>query len=117
MRDYQESVTIGQADAHTDRRQTKWSLCAAMLRRRHNKPSFQKKKKSLVSILFCNYFIIHFDENNPGNSQIRFFGRINVWNAHSNVEPKGCSWVLNSVKYTVLHESVEIDDDSSDVKM
>ena len=35
MRDYQESVTIGQTDAHTDRRRTKWSLCAAMLRRRH----------------------------------------------------------------------------------
>ena len=31
--DYQESVTTGQ----TDRRQTKWSLCAAMLRRWHNK--------------------------------------------------------------------------------
>ena len=44
-RDYQESVTIGQTDArthtHTDRRQTKWSLCAAMLRRRHkNRPKW-----------------------------------------------------------------------------
>ena len=26
-----------QTHAHTDRRRTKWSLCAAMLRRRHNK--------------------------------------------------------------------------------
>ena len=34
MGDYQESVTTGQT--HTDRRRTKWSLCAAaMLRRRH----------------------------------------------------------------------------------
>ena len=36
MLDYQESVTTGQ----TDRRRTKWSLCAAMLRRRHNKTFF-----------------------------------------------------------------------------
>ena len=38
---YQESVTTGQTDRHTDgqtdRRRTKWSLCVAMLRRRHNK--------------------------------------------------------------------------------
>ena len=32
MREFQESVTTGQTD-----RQTKWSLCAAMLRRRHKK--------------------------------------------------------------------------------
>ena len=41
MRDYQESVTTGQTerrnDRQTDRRRTKWSLCATMLRRRHNK--------------------------------------------------------------------------------
>ena len=39
MPDYQESATTRQADrhTHTDRRRTKWSLCAAMLRRRHNK--------------------------------------------------------------------------------
>ena len=39
MRDYQESVTTGQTDrqtdGQTDRRRTKLSLCAAMLRRRH----------------------------------------------------------------------------------
>ena len=35
MRDYQESVTTGQ----TDRCRTKWSLCAAMLCRRHKKES------------------------------------------------------------------------------
>ena len=36
MRDYQESVTTGQTHTHTrtDRRRTKLSLCAAMLRRR-----------------------------------------------------------------------------------
>ena len=43
MRDYQESVTIGQTDTHTDRRRTKWSLCAAMLRRRHKKVSHKYK--------------------------------------------------------------------------
>ena len=39
MLDYQESVTTGQTDTQTDgrtdRRRTKWSLCASMLRRRH----------------------------------------------------------------------------------
>ena len=39
LRDYQENVSIGQThgqtDGQTDRRQTKLSLCAAMLRRRH----------------------------------------------------------------------------------
>ena len=35
MRDYQESVTTGQTDTHTDRCRTKLSLCAAMLGRRH----------------------------------------------------------------------------------
>ena len=35
MRDYQESVTTDVPDRRTDRDQTKWSLCAAMLRRRH----------------------------------------------------------------------------------
>ena len=38
---YMSIVTIGQTDTrthtHTDRRRTKWSLCAAMLRRRHKK--------------------------------------------------------------------------------
>ena len=40
MRDYQESVTTKKVwlpDRRTDRRRTKWSLCAAMLRRRHKK--------------------------------------------------------------------------------
>ena len=37
MREYhQESVTTGQTDGQTDRPRTEWSLCAAMLRRRHN---------------------------------------------------------------------------------
>ena len=31
------SVTDGQTDRRTDGRRTKWSLCVAMLRRRHNK--------------------------------------------------------------------------------
>ena len=39
MHDHQESVTTGQTDrqtdGRTDRRRTKLSLCAAMLRRRH----------------------------------------------------------------------------------
>ena len=35
MYDYQESVTTGQTDGRTDRHRTKWSLCAAMLRRWH----------------------------------------------------------------------------------
>ena len=30
-----QSVTTRQTDTRTDRRRTKWSLCAAMLRRRH----------------------------------------------------------------------------------
>ena len=42
MRDYQESVTIGQTDRRTDRRQTKGSLCAAMLRRQHKNDTFLK---------------------------------------------------------------------------
>ena len=41
MGDYQESVTTRQIDTQTDRQLnrcwTKWSTCAAMLRRRHNK--------------------------------------------------------------------------------
>ena len=37
MRVYQESVATGKTDTYTDRRQTKSSLCAAMLRRRHKK--------------------------------------------------------------------------------
>ena len=39
MHDYQESVTTGQTHTWTDRRNTKWSLCTAMLRRRKNKPN------------------------------------------------------------------------------
>ena len=35
MRDYQESVTTGQTEGRKDRRRTKLSLCASMLRRRH----------------------------------------------------------------------------------
>ena len=35
MSDYQESVTTAQTDGRTDRRRTKLSPCAAMLRRRH----------------------------------------------------------------------------------
>ena len=35
IRDYEESVTTGQTHASRDRRRTKWSLCAAMLRRSH----------------------------------------------------------------------------------
>ena len=35
MRDYQESVNTGQTDGCTNRRRTKWSLCAAMLPMRH----------------------------------------------------------------------------------
>ena len=44
-RDYQGSVTIGtdrRTHAHTDRRRTKWSLCAAMLRRRHFSLEFRQ---------------------------------------------------------------------------
>ena len=37
MRDYQKSVTTGQTHRHTDGQRTKWSLCAAILRRRHNR--------------------------------------------------------------------------------
>ena len=37
---YQESVTTRQTDGWTIRRRTKWSLCAAMLRRRHRKNAF-----------------------------------------------------------------------------
>ena len=43
MREYQERATTrqtqGQMDGRTDRRPTKWSLCATMLRRLHNKSS------------------------------------------------------------------------------
>ena len=37
MRDYQESVTTRLTDGRTDRRRTKWSLCAAMLCRQNKK--------------------------------------------------------------------------------
>ena len=33
-----QSVTDRRTDRQTDRRRTKWSLCVAMLRRRHNNP-------------------------------------------------------------------------------
>ena len=43
MRDYQESVTTGrQTDTRTDRRQTKGSLRAAMLRWQHNNDALVK---------------------------------------------------------------------------
>ena len=51
MRDYQESVTtkiVWLPDGRTDRRRTKWSLCAAMLRRRH-KNSFKIRKLELYT--------------------------------------------------------------------
>ena len=64
MRDYQESVTTGQTDRRTDRRRTKWSLCAAMLRRRHNKLSFQYKynnhENRLVYVPFYYTVLLHF---------------------------------------------------------
>ena len=37
MRDYKESVNTAQTHRGTDRRRTKWYLCAAMIRRRHKK--------------------------------------------------------------------------------
>ena len=40
-----ESVTTGQTHRRTDRRLTKWPLCAAMLRRRHNNISYSKSLK------------------------------------------------------------------------
>ena len=58
MRDYQESVTTGQThrwtDRQTDRRWTKWSLCATMLCRRH------KKGMSLILTLKYNNESIEF---------------------------------------------------------
>ena len=55
MRDYQESVTIGQTDTRTDRRRTKWSLCAAMLRRRHNKPAGHFDSNHYLSFIFSDF--------------------------------------------------------------
>ena len=47
MHDYKETATTGQmharTDGRTDRRRTKWSLCAAMLQRRHNKMTIKFK--------------------------------------------------------------------------
>ena len=57
MCDYQESVTTGQThtetDGQTDRRRTKWSLCATMLHRRH-------KNYTLLFVCFCVLCSIQF---------------------------------------------------------
>ena len=73
-RDYQESVTTGKTHRRTDRCRTKWSLCAAMLRRRHNKwgkrkiiyqyylqrqrnPLMHKNMLSLQSLSLSDFFL------------------------------------------------------------
>ena len=42
-------------DGRTDRRQTKWSLCAAMLRRRQNYHSWYHWKGLVIRILYAKY--------------------------------------------------------------
>ena len=49
MRDYQENVTTGQTDRHTDRRRKKLSLRVAILRRRH-----KKLKHTLLVFITCH---------------------------------------------------------------
>ena len=73
MCDYQESVTNGQ----TDRHRTKWSLCAAMLCRRHKNLSTHSKFKSTTAswwkrgyravCVFC-----YFSTNHSGQHQVEF---------------------------------------------
>ena len=65
MRDYQESVTTGQTYTQTDRqtpdkvipmwRRTKWSLCAAMLRRRHKKAFSWLWSCLVVPLAVCSF--------------------------------------------------------------
>ena len=56
MRDYQESVTTKQTDTQTDG-QTKWSLCVAMLRRRHKNWVGQNKIKNKIVL----YVSVHME--------------------------------------------------------
>ena len=53
MRDYQESVTIGQTHRQTHTCRTKWSLCAAMLRRQHNNKTDTGKSDPRVPLCFA----------------------------------------------------------------
>ena len=57
IRDYQESVTNGQTDTRTDRRtdrcKTEWSICAAMLCRRH-------KTYTLSAMIFLLSYLFAF---------------------------------------------------------
>ena len=67
VRDYQESVTTGQTHRHrrtdrqtgrTDRRRTKWSLCAAMHHRRHENYIKIKKSVNIGTMIERNWILI-----------------------------------------------------------
>ena len=63
MRDYQKRVTTGQTHRQTHRRRTKWSLCAAMLGRWHNKwiiKVFEIPISSEDLFLFENFLLFLF---------------------------------------------------------
>ena len=50
--DYQKSVTTGQTQGQTDKRQSKWSLCATMLCRKYNKLWTDRQTDRVITIGF-----------------------------------------------------------------
>ena len=84
MRDYQESVITGQTDGRTDRCRTKWSLCAAMLCRRH-----KNIKVHTSFLLGCQNFYAPGLKGPPGACCNRI--------VRLSVRPSVCLSVRNSV--------------------
>ena len=69
--DYQESVTTRQTDRRTDRRWTKWSLCAAILRRWHKNQSWPVHSKHNYTV---DSFIIFMGSNFIDRKMIYIWG-------------------------------------------
>ena len=74
-RDYRtDRHTHGQTDGQTDRRRTKWSLCAAMLRRRH------KNHKQIQHSTLDLFFLV---DNKIGGKITSYHIVCRIWNEFS----------------------------------
>ena len=96
MCDYQESVTTKKAwllDRRTDRRQTKWSLCAAMLRRRH---------KNNFSTVFLAIVIVKFLKLATSARTLVCMAPISFHRVKFDLKPWPL-WILSAIMYLILH--------------
>ena len=79
-RDYLKSVTTRQKDRRSDSHQTKWSLCAAMLRRQHKKTI----KYTFILPLLVIWLFYEVEENVE-----QFVSLFGVWMKHCCAQNQG----------------------------